>query len=99
VGPTAGPYVLKKRFGPQPGIELLTQARSVVTTPTEASWLSECLQIRYLLTYILTIKLPGPRPCELMRVISGSLSWRVVRLRMEERPPVWRVAENILKKR
>jgi len=25
-------------------------------------------------------------------------AWRVYRLRMEERPPIWRVAENILNK-
>jgi len=26
------------------------------------------------------------------------MAWRVLRLRMEERPPIWRVAENILNK-
>ena len=26
-------------------------------------------------------------------------AWRVLRLRMEERPPIWRVAANILNKR
>jgi len=25
-------------------------------------------------------------------------AWRVLRLRLEERPPIWRVAENILNK-
>ena len=30
--------------------------------------------------------------------IPVTTAWRVLRLRMEERPPIWRVAENILNK-
>ena len=29
------------------------------------------------------------------KVVPGTIAWRVVRLRMEERPPIWRVAANI----
>ena len=32
------------------------------------------------------------------RVLDDTKAWRVFRLRMEERPPLWRIAANILKK-
>jgi hypothetical protein len=30
--------------------------------------------------------------------ISGTTPWRVLRLRIEERPPIWKVAADILNK-
>ena len=30
--------------------------------------------------------------------VPGTTAWRVHRLRMEERPPIWRVAANIMNK-
>ena len=43
-------------------------------------------------------KFAGPlmlTPCE---VVPVTTAWRVLRLRLEERPPIWRVAANKLKK-
>ena len=32
------------------------------------------------------------------KLVPVTMTWRVLRLRMEERPPIWRVAANILNK-
>jgi hypothetical protein len=35
-------------------------------------------------------------PCD--KLVPVTTAWRILRLRMEERPPIWRVAANILNK-
>ena len=37
-------------------------------------------------------------PAHLIILYPATTPWRVLRLRMEERPPIWRLAANILKK-
>jgi len=36
-------------------------------------------------------------PCD--KWVLVTTAWRVLRLRMEERPPIWRVAANVLNKK
>jgi hypothetical protein len=54
--------------------------------------------------YVKTSILPTAGLCVSMMVgyrdkrVPVTTEWRVLRLRMEERPPIWRVAANILNK-
>jgi hypothetical protein len=36
--------------------------------------------------------------CDEPKWVPVTTAWRVLRLRMEERPPIWRVAANVLNK-
>jgi hypothetical protein len=38
----------------------------------------------------------GQEPCD--KSVPVTKAWRVLKLRVEERPPIWRVAANILNK-
>ena len=56
--------------------------------------LSKKLKIKIYRTIILPVVLYGP--CN--KWVPVFKAWRVLRFRMEERPPIWRVAANILNK-
>ena len=52
------------------------------------STLITCSNIMYVCMYV--------HPCD--KWVPVNTTWRVLRLRMEKRPPIWRVAANILNK-
>jgi len=69
-------------------------------------WSCAYLELSAILPKVLTEPYHGPKFCVFCRERSKirdkwvpvTTAWRVLRLRMEERPPIWRVAANILNK-
>jgi hypothetical protein len=55
------------------------------------------LDIRFCITAACNFELSiFLNPCD--KWIPVTMAWRVIRLRMEDRPPIWKVAANILNK-